>query len=161
MLRAALALRFVLLIGSLGAMIGAALMFWIGGAKIVEAVRVTLVANDTKLAIGNVMGATDAFVFAIVLIVIAYSIAFGFVFDLAEAEQRQLPDWMRIHGLGELKRRLIEVILLYLIVDFASDLADGSTDLGWPTLVKPIAILLIAISSRMLPGEHGGKPPVA
>ena len=67
MLRYVLSLRLIILVGSLGAMFGALLMFWLGGTHIVVAIQGLVTANDPKLIIGSVMSATDAFLFGIVL----------------------------------------------------------------------------------------------
>ena len=44
----------------------------------------------------------------------------------------------------ELKHTLVAVIVVYLVVDFATDVAQESASLTWDTLVRPISIVLIA-----------------
>jgi uncharacterized membrane protein YqhA len=149
MLRYALSLRLIMLVGSLGAMFGALLMFWQGGTHIAVAMRALVVANDLKLVTASVMSATDSFLFGIVLIIFAYVIAFGFSFDVSPETREKLPPWMRINRVSDLKHTLIEVILVYLVVDLATDWAQA-VDLSWQTLVKPLSILLIAAASRLL-----------
>ena len=85
------------------------------------------------------MGATDEFLFALVLLIFAYAIAFGFVIDLAPEDRERLPAWMRISSISELKHTLIEVILVYLVVDFATDTAEksGPHHHEWGALVLP------------------------
>lgn len=78
------------------------------------------------------------------LVIFAYAIAFGFVFYLAPAERDQLPSWLRVEGVHELKNTLVGVILVYLVVDFATDLPEVDSALAWEMLVKPISIFLIA-----------------
>jgi len=104
------------------------------------------------------MAATDSFLFGVVLLIFAYSIAFGFVFDLAEPDRLRLPGWMRVQGIAELKHTLVQVIIVYLIVDFATDVSEPETRLSWDTLVLPSSILLLAgalalMSRSGLPGE--------
>jgi len=101
------------------------------------------------------MGATDAFLFAMVLVIFAYAIAFGFVLDLSAEERARLPAWMRISSVGELKHTLVEVILVYLVVDFATDVANGDHHLAWTSLVLPLSILAIAAALRLLSIGHG------
>jgi uncharacterized membrane protein YqhA len=148
MLRYVLSLRLIILVGSLGAMFGALLMFWQGGAHIVVAIQGLVTANDPKLIIGSVMSATDAFLFGIVLVIFAYAIAFGFAFDVSPETHEKLPPWMRINRVSDIKHTLIEVILVYLVVDFATDSAQA-VDLSWQTLVKPLSIAIIAAASRL------------
>ena len=96
------------------------------------------------------MGATDASLFGVVLIIFAYAIAFGFVFPLDSKARARIPGWMQIENIGELKHALIEVIIVYLVVDFATDLATEDSILAWETLVKPISVGLIAATLRLM-----------
>jgi uncharacterized membrane protein YqhA len=152
MLRFALLLRFVTLIAALGVAIGALLMFWLGGAKLAAGMNVVFLHEETRsmFLVTAVMEATDAFLFGLVLIVFSYGITFGFAFDLPRDVRLKLPSWMRVEGISELKNTLIEIILVYLIVDFATDVAEVETRVSWDMLLKPVAILLIAGTVRLL-----------
>src|SRR5918993_618512 len=161
MLRVALSLRFLMLLASLGAMLGGLLMFWAAGTKLVRAFEVLFVGGQEDYIGASIMMATDALLFGIVLLIFAYAIAFGFVIQLSEANRQRLPAWMQIEGVTELKITLVQVILVYLIVDFATDISEPDTETTWQTLVMPIAILLIAgalrLMSRPLPHPNGSS----
>ena len=101
-----------------------------------------------------VMGATDSFLFGIVLIIYAYAIAFGLVFKAREQAPEMLSDWLHVQSVSELKQVLIEVVIVYLIVDFATDLAAGEGALTWQTLVKPTSVVLIAAALRLMAQPH-------
>ena len=60
---------------------------------------------------------------------------------------------MRVDGVGELKHTLIVAVIVYLVVDFATDLTEADTHLTWQTLVMPLSIVLIAIASRLISGQ--------
>jgi uncharacterized membrane protein YqhA len=151
MLRFALSLRFLMLFAAFGALLGALVMFWEGGAKLLGGIRNLFSPDENgRAVIGSVMGATDSFLFALVLMIFAFAITFGFVLDLSEEDRARLPAWMRVQGVGELKHTLIEVILLYLVVDFATDVAEGTAHLAWETLVMPISIVLVAGALRLM-----------
>ncbi len=154
MLRFALSLRFVMLLASIGAAIGAVLMFWEGGAKLITAIFSILAGQETRITIAAVMGGIDAFLFGMVLVIFSYAIAFGFVFDLSEEDRATLPAWMQSKGVSELKDTLVSVILVYLVVDFATDWPEINTDPTWQSLAKPISILLIAAAFRLFSGAH-------
>jgi uncharacterized membrane protein YqhA len=160
-----LPLRFLMLIACLGALLGAILMFGLAGAKLAHGVEAFWLsgfgqAGEVSAA---VMGSTDAFLFGVVLIIFAFAIAFGFVFHVGGARRESIPDWMQIDSVSELKHILVEVIIVYLVVDFATDLATGGDALAWLTLVKPIAIVLLASALRLMGqspqgDEHAGNP---
>ena len=157
MLRFVLSLRLVMLIASLGAAIGAALMFWEGGLKLAAAAAAMLETHDAKAVIAPVMAATDTLFFGVVLVIFAYAITFGFAIDLPTEAEEKLPGWMRVEGIGELKRTLIGVVLVFLIVDFATDWSDNESSQSWLMLVKPISILLIAGALHMLAIGRGER----
>ena len=153
MLKFVISLRYLMLIASLGASLGALLMFGQGAARIINA-GLASAQGDWKMAIGSVMSGTDTFLFGIVLLIFAYAIAFGFVFELSPEDRARLPAWMRVNGLNELKSTLVSVIIVYLIVDFTTDWPDIPVDRPWSTLIKPISILLIAGAFHLLSAAH-------
>jgi uncharacterized membrane protein YqhA len=152
MLHFILSLRWITLLAALGAAVGSVLMFIEGGAKLVRALGLAFLSTETKglSVVASVMQATDAFLFGLVLIVFAYAITFGFAIDLPEAARAKLPQWMRVNGISELKITLIEVTLVYLVVDFATDMVEIETHVTWDMLMKPVAILLIAGALRLV-----------
>jgi uncharacterized membrane protein YqhA len=158
MLRFALSLRYIMLIAAIGTAAGALVMFWLGTVHMFNGAYAAGIDHDAKAAVAQVMGATDTYLFGIVLIIFAYNIAFGFVFDLDKAERQVMPAWMRPSGMHALKTTLVGVILVYLVVDFATDWAESNFVDGWSVLVKPISILLIACTFRLLvmpePGDN-------
>ena len=155
MLRIVLSLRFVMLIASGGAAVGAFLMFWQGAAEM-AGTALTLVSGGERAAvIAAVMHGTDAFLFGIVLVIFAYGIAIGFVFTLPEGYGERLPIWMKVGGVGQLKATLAEVVIVVLIVIFARIVVEANGHLQWSMLVLPASILMISAALRML--ELGGK----
>ena len=150
MLQFFLSLRLVMLVAAIGAAFGAVLMFWEGGLKLFSAAGSIVEAHDAKAVIAPVMGATDTLFFGVVLVIFAYAITFGFAIDLPAQTAKRLPRWMRVEGIGELKRTLIGVVLVFLIVDFATDWSESEPVQTWLMLVKPISIVLIAGALHML-----------
>ncbi len=165
-----LGLRMVMLFGSAGAMIGSLLMFLQGGLYLYEAWHTLMVPHEQAVAVAEraatvpVLEAVDAFLFGIVLVIFAYGIAIGFVFNLPQDYVKTLPKWMRIEGVSQLKGILSEVVIVVLIVIFAR-IVVGTVDSGksfeWSMLVLPASILMIAVALRMIElagGKgHGGN----
>jgi uncharacterized membrane protein YqhA len=150
LLRAALSLRYIMLVGSFGALIGGLVMFWEGATKLATAVQTFWSPGEQEnAAIGFVMAATDAFLFGVVLMIFAGTITFGFVLSVAPQQKKSLPLWMRIEDVSQLKRIMIEVIIVFLIVDFASDMAEQD-QVSWVALVKPAAVIFVAGALRLI-----------
>jgi uncharacterized membrane protein YqhA len=161
MVRSFLAVRFLMLLASVGALLGAVVMFWLAGGKLIHGVA--LLWPDASGSAGEitaaVMGATDAFLFAVVLIIFAYTIAFGFVLHPTDDIRDTIPKWMRLQGVSELKHTLVEVIIVYLVVDFATDTVaagEGATP-AWTSLVKPAAVMLIAMALHFMSTPAANK----
>jgi uncharacterized membrane protein YqhA len=155
MLRFALALRFVTLVAAIGVGFGAIMMFWLGAAKLAAGMSFVFPPHETSQSvITAVMEATDAFLFGLVLVVFAYGITFGFAIELPSAVRTKLPPWMRVQGISELKNTLIEIIVVFLIVDFATDVAEVEAHVSWDMLLKPAAIFLIAGALRLVRNNH-------
>ena len=116
-----LSLRAIMLIGSVGALVGSLLMFLQGGVFLHEAWHTILAEGDAvqKQVTVPVLEAVDSFLFGIVLVIFAYGIAIGFVFTLPEGYGQRLPVWMKVGGVGQLKATLAEVVIVVLIVIFA------------------------------------------
>jgi uncharacterized membrane protein YqhA len=157
MIHLVLSLRWITLVAAFGAAIGAVLMFGVGGAKLAHAFGFGETGGLSVAAL--VMQAADAFLFGLVLVVFAYAIAFGFAFDLPEGARARLPRWMRVDGIAEIKITLIEVILVYLVVDFVTDVVEVETQVSWDMLVKPVAVLFIAGALRLIETKRSGVHP--
>ena len=93
LLTAFLSLRAIMLIGSVGALVGSLLMFLQGGFFLHEAWHTILAEGDAvqKQVTVPVLEAVDSFLFGIVLVIFAYGIAIGFVFTLPEGYGKRLP----------------------------------------------------------------------
>ena len=163
MVRYLLPLRFLMLLACLWALFGALLMLGLAGAKLQHAAEALWLGGfgHAREITAAVMGATDASLFGVVLIIFAYAIAFGFVLRLESGARERVPGWMRVENVSELKHALLEVIIVYLVVDFATDLATGDSILSWESLVKPVSIVLIAATLRLIsiPQSHEHQHP--
>ncbi len=152
-----LSLRAIMLIGSVGALVGSLLMFLQGGVFLHEAWHTILAEGDAvqKQVTVPVLEAVDSFLFGIVLVIFAYGIAIGFVFTLPEGYGERLPVWMKVGGVGQLKATLAEVVIVVLIVIFARIVVEANGHLQWSMLVLPASILMISAALRMI--ELGSK----
>jgi uncharacterized membrane protein YqhA len=157
LLTAFLSLRAIMLIGSVGALVGSLLMFLQGGFFLHEAWHTILAEGDAvqKQVTVPVLEAVDSFLFGIVLVIFAYGIAIGFVFTLPEGYGKRLPPWMKVGGVGQLKATLAEVVIVVLIVIVARIVVEANGHLQWSMLVLPASILMISVALRMI--ELGSK----
>ncbi len=149
-----LKLRFAMALASIGVIAAAGLMFWEGLLTLWHAFA--YVRTDPDLAvIAAVMRATDKLLFAIVLVIFGCAIALGFLVDLTAEQRAGLPSWMIIDSVAELKNLFIQMIILYLVVHFATLVAETDEMLQWNALVLPASILLLAGAMRLIAGAPG------
>ena len=123
-----LSLRSIMLIGSVGAIMGSVLMFLQGTLYLYEAWHTLFEPGSIggKQLTVPVLEAVDSFLFGIVLVIFAYGIAIGFVFTLPEGYGGRLPVWMKVGGVGQLKATLAEVVIVVLIVIFARIVVEAN-----------------------------------
>ena len=147
-----LSLRAIMLIGSVGALVGSLLMFLQGGFFLHEAWHTIMTEGDAvqKQVTVPVLEAVDSFLFGIVLVIFAYGIAIGFVFTLPEGYGKWLPAWMNVAGVGQLKETLTEVVVVVLIVIFARTVVEAEGKFDLSMLVLPVSILFIAAALRLI-----------
>jgi uncharacterized membrane protein YqhA len=88
-----LPVRFLMLFACFGALVGALLMFGLAGAKLGHGASIiwTTGFQQTAEITTAVMGATDALLFGVVLMIFAFAIAFGFVFPADGAARERIP----------------------------------------------------------------------
>jgi uncharacterized membrane protein YqhA len=160
-----LSLRGIMLIGSIGAIMGSVLMFLQGTLYLYEAWHTLFTPGSIggKQLTVPVLEAVDSFLFGIVLDIFAYGIAIGFVFNLPHNDDRRLPAWMKVAGVGQLKETLAEVVLVVLIVIFARTVVEAEGKFEYHMLVLPISILFIAAALRLIDfagAKHGANEVV-
>ncbi|TVZ66620.1 YqhA family protein [Rhizobium mongolense] len=149
MLSLFLSLRYVIIIAPLGLLSGAALTFWDGTLTLGNAFAAVRM-DPSSSVIAAVLRSTDKFIFGIILIIFAYAITFGFVFDVSDDERQKVPRWMLLSTINELKILFFQVIILYLVVHFATLIAETEGELEWNTLVLPGAIVLLAAAMKLV-----------
>ncbi|AMJ58952.1 YqhA family protein [Bosea sp. PAMC 26642] len=151
---ASLTFRAVIAVAALGMMASALILLAEAGENIATAARAAISHSDAHSAISLVMKAIDECLFAIILILLGAKVAATFVISEHAFEPDRVPKWIRPSDVGELKSTFCQAILVYLIVDFATDMATVESKLDPGYLVLPLAILIIAAALRLMP--HGG-----
>ena len=161
--------RYVVVLPSLGALFGGLILIIIGlwdmGAAALKLVQPNV---DLKESVVSVLAAVDTLLLATVLLVIGYGL-----YELFVDESLQLPAWLQIHSLDDLKAKLIGVVVAVVAVVFLGELVEGKdaqatmmTGIGAGALVLALAAFSYATrssgkadkdSSAASPREPGDK----
>ena len=142
-------------------MIGAVIMIGIGGWYTWEAIASLLGGGHAPAHVSPELGsklalleAVDAFLFALVMMYFAYGTYFLVVRKEPPSEDHPLPDWLQVRNVGQMKKTLLEVIILVLAVMFLQVGLAQETDLRWVILVFPISIVALALAVKIIPFDH-------
>jgi len=95
----------------------------------------------------EILHSLDLFIIAIVMVVLALGVAKLFLLDPGAKQHAELPAWLQIDRISQLKVLLWETILTFLLILGLSELTSalfGTPD--WKVLLVPAALLLLALS---------------
>ncbi|MBO9656152.1 MAG: YqhA family protein [Agrobacterium tumefaciens] len=149
MLSFLLSLRYVMGLASIGVIAASFLMFWEGLLAIGNAF-VQMRVNPDQAIVAAVLQGVDKLLFAIVLVIFGCAITVGFVASPTAHWRAQLPRWMLIEDVAELKNLFFQMIILYLVVHFVTLVAELEEMPDWNALVLPVSILLLAAAMKII-----------
>lgn len=131
--------RYLALIGVFGLLTGAIIAFFFGAYKTFKTFKETVInyASDEYKLIA-LFDCLDSFLIAVALLVIAISLYELFIGGL------DVPDWMLVHNLSELKAKFGFVIIPVIAVKFLQKLLASESALD--TLYYGIAVALVSVS---------------
>jgi uncharacterized membrane protein YqhA len=114
--------RYAVVVPAIASMIGALLLMVQGSIAILAVVFKTVVQGSyLKATIVDVLTAVDAILLGTVLLVIGYGLYELFVDDLLD-----VPDWLQVKNLDDLKSKLIGVVVAIIAVVFVGVFVDAN-----------------------------------
>jgi uncharacterized membrane protein YqhA len=139
--------RYVVVVPSLAAIVGALLLMAQGSIAMIEVVVQSLAQGSSiKDSIVEVLTAIDAILLGTVLLVIGYGL-----YELFVDSELQVPAWLQINDLDDLKSKLIGVVVAIIAVVFVGVFIDSnraddvvSYGLGAGALVLALAVFAYA-----------------
>lgn len=139
--------RYAVVVPAIASMIGALLLMAQGSIAIVTVVIEAVFNNSyLKVTIVDVLTAVDAILLGTVLLVIGYGLYELFVDDLIE-----VPGWLQVKDLDDLKSKLIGVVVAIISVVFVGVFVDANRadevlayGLGAGALVAGLALFAYA-----------------
>lgn len=144
-------LRYAILVPVLVGFFAALVMFAIGTYHVVNASSAMLL--ETKFSSSAVtlpiIKALDAYLVGIILIIFSFGVYDFFISELEPAESAGLrPDWFKFDSTGDLKNKLIEVVLVILAIKFFEQMVAHVKDIESIEmyLVIPVGAAILAIS---------------
>lgn len=139
--------RFAVVVPAIASIIGALLLMAQGSISMVTVV-IEAISNDSSLkeSIVDVLTAIDAILLGTVLLVIGYGL-----YELFIDANLEVPLWLRVNNLDDLKSKLIGVVVAIIAVVFVGVFVDSnrsedviSYGVGAGALVVGLAIFAFA-----------------
>lgn len=152
--------RFAVFIPAMASILGAVLLMIQGSVEMIRTI-INAAVNGTKLklTIVEVLTAVDAILLGTVLLVIGYGL-----YELFIDEDLEVPVWLQVHDLDDLKSKLIGVVVALIAVIFVGVFVDTnraedviSFGVGAGALVTGLALFSYATrkeKSKTNPRNH-------
>lgn len=139
--------RYAVIVPAIASIIGALLLMAQGSIAIVRVVIDAVLNNSyLKVTIVDVLTAVDAILLGTVLLVIGYGL-----YELFVDTRIEVPEWLQINDLDDLKSKLIGVVVAIIAVVFVGVFVDSkrasevvSYGLGAGALVAGLALFAYA-----------------
>jgi uncharacterized membrane protein YqhA len=139
--------RYAVFVPAVASIIGALLLMVQGSIEIVQvAIKAVTDPTNIKIAIVEVLTAVDAILLGTVLLVIGYGL-----YELFIDSEIEVPLWLRVEDLDDLKSKLIGVVVAIIAVVFVGVFVDSnragdviSYGVGAGALVVGLAIFAYA-----------------
>ena len=151
-------LRYIIFIIVIGTFLGAFLMVLSGASETLEAFSIffsseALPEELSQLSRGEAAGLTmigsvDDYLFGLVLIIFSYGIYMLYIHDHSQEINMEIPNWLIIKDIEQLKKTLAQVIVIILFVKFIEIVL--TKNLVWEDLIIPISIILLSIGLKLL-----------
>lgn len=147
--------RYVVVLPALASMVGGLILIVIGLWQMISA-AIKLVQPDVELkeSTVSVLAAVDTLLLATVLMVIGYGLYELFVDDTV-----QLPPWLQISSLDDLKGKLIGVVVAVIAVVFLGQLVEGGDAEATMMIGIGAGALVLALAAFTLATRNSAKPP--
>ncbi len=112
--------RYAVFIPALASIVGALLLMFQGSvAMVVTIIDVVTEGTKLKLTIVDILTAVDAILLGTVLLVIGYGL-----YELFSDEDLEVPVWLQVQDLDDLKSKLIGVVVAIISVIFVGVFVD-------------------------------------
>ena len=114
--------RYAVFVPAIASIIGALLLMVQGSVEIVQvAIKAVTDPTNLKLTIVEVLTAVDAILLGTVLLVIGYGL-----YELFIDSEIEVPLWLRVENLDDLKSKLIGVVVAIVAVVFVGVFVDSN-----------------------------------
>jgi uncharacterized membrane protein YqhA len=158
--------RLISALAVLSSLAGALLMFWLGTIDTINVFRLVLHKELSPeeaerglsvIATVDLLESLDDFLVGLAFLYFAYGIYSLFI--RIHPDPINDPPWLQVDSISDLKKTLLEVLVVLLSVVFIKGVLEHVTILtmNWNLLVIPLSIVAIALAIRLMLSEGESK----
>lgn len=155
--------RFAVIAAVVSTLFASMALFIIGSLDIVEVLVETFkyfilgdhTHNIHSTAVGEIIGAIDLYLIAVVLLIFSFGIYELFISQIDQAENHSASKILQIHSLDQLKDKISKVIIMVLVVRYFQMVLDMS--FGGPLEMLYLAGSILALSLALYFLHKGGS----
>lgn len=137
--------RYTIAIAVVGCFLASLICLLIGGAQminiLIQVVQEGLNHAETKNIVASLFELIDLFLIAVVF----YIVSLG-LYELFIDDRLELPGWLVIHDLDDLKAKLTNGMVVVMIVHFLGNLLHGREITDLLPLSVSIAVIILALT---------------
>lgn len=146
--------RFLVILAVVSSLLGSMVLFVIGSLDMIDVLVKTwgyYVLGDHSYdlhakVVGELIGAIDLYLIAVVLLIFSFGIYELFVSQIDEAQNSESSQILEIHSLDELKDKIAKVIIMVLVVKYFQMVLDMSFNGALEMLYLAISILGLSLA---------------
>lgn len=144
-------LRYTILLPVIVGFFAAMLMFVIGSYHVYKATAALVLHGQFSSSAVTlpIIKALDGYLVGIILVIFSFGVYDFFISELDPAENAGIrPDWFKFESTGDLKNKLIEVVLVILAIKFFEQMVANVKNIETIEmyLVIPIGAAILAVS---------------
>ena len=146
--------RFLVILAVVSSLLGSMVLFVIGFLDMIDVLVKTwgyYVLGDHSYdlhakVVGELIGAIDLYLIAVVLLIFSFGIYELFVSQIDEAQNSESSQILEIHSLDELKDKIAKVIIMVLVVKYFQMVLDMPFNGALEMLYLAISILGLSLA---------------
>ncbi len=151
--------RYLILIAVLGSLLACIALLIYGGIQFIYVIAATLKSGSLGSGTAKVLTLGTIQVIDLFLLGTAFYIISLGLYELFINDRLDLPPWLEIHNLDDLKGKLVSVIIVVLGVLFLGEVINWDGESNLLFYGAAIALVIMALAYFLSQKEKKARPP--
>jgi uncharacterized membrane protein YqhA len=151
--------RYMILIAVLGSLLASIALLIYGGIQIIYVIATIIKSGSLGSQTAKLFTLGEIQVIELYLLGTAFYIISLGLYELFINDKLELPNWLEIHNLDDLKSKLVSVIIVVLGVLFLGEAMNWDGESNLLFYGAAIALVIVALAYFLSQKEKKAKPP--